>query len=272
MLFDRDAEVEAALLAAVRNRPDGGSLVSVFRAHTRSFWTRFGTILQPGPLPPSFWEIVERSPTLRDYLEATFARHARVIAHQLATERNLPEDDPICHAQARALCGIKRCDPDMRPASTRPRRRPPAHRLRHSCPGRPSLRPARTRLRRAEVDVAFDAAGTCIGQDRRIGLTAASADVLGLVGDHDPFVFALLPDREPWRRERRLQLARRSCTPVRCQQPRAQSSRMPCSAPSSRTAATSCGEDPDDVRAQRSRGSHAPARSPMEPLKDPRGA
>ena len=106
MLFDRDAEVEAALLAAVRDRPGGTSLVSVFRAHTRSFWTRLDTVLRDGPLPPGFWEIVEPSPTLRDYLEATFARHARVIARQLASERNLPEDDPICHAQARALCAV----------------------------------------------------------------------------------------------------------------------------------------------------------------------
>jgi len=106
MLFDRDAEVEEALLAAVRDRPGGTSLVSVFRAHTRSFWTRLDTVLRDGPLPPGFWEIVEPSPTLRDYLEATFARHARVIARQLASERNLPEDDPICHAQARALCAV----------------------------------------------------------------------------------------------------------------------------------------------------------------------
>lgn len=106
MLFDRDAEIEAALLAAVRDRANGTSLVSAFRAHTRAFWIRLESILSQGPLPQGFWEIVESSPALRDYAEATFARHARTIARQLAAERDRPEDDPVCHAQARALCGV----------------------------------------------------------------------------------------------------------------------------------------------------------------------
>jgi AcrR family transcriptional regulator len=106
MLFDRDEEVEAALLAAVRDRANGVSLVDAFRAHTRAFWIRFDEILGKGPVPHGFWEIVEPSPALRDYLEASFARHARTIARQLATERELLEDDPVCHALARALCGV----------------------------------------------------------------------------------------------------------------------------------------------------------------------
>jgi AcrR family transcriptional regulator len=106
MLFDRDEQIEATLLAAVRDRPAGTSLVSAFRAHTRAFWIRLEHGLRDGPLPHGFWEIVERSPALRDYAEATFARHARVVARQLADERQLPDDDPVCHALARALCGV----------------------------------------------------------------------------------------------------------------------------------------------------------------------
>jgi AcrR family transcriptional regulator len=106
MLFDRDAEVEAALVAAVRNRPDGTSLVDAFRAHTRAFWTRLGMVLEQGPLPQGFWEIVQNSPGLRDYAEATFARHARSVAIALAAERGAPDDDAVSHAIARALCGV----------------------------------------------------------------------------------------------------------------------------------------------------------------------
>src|ERR1700722_7024885 len=40
MLFDRDPEIREALLAAVRARPPGTSLVEVFRAHTHTFWER----------------------------------------------------------------------------------------------------------------------------------------------------------------------------------------------------------------------------------------
>jgi AcrR family transcriptional regulator len=106
MLFDRDAEVEAALLGAVRDRPAGTSLVSALRAHTRAFWITLEAALGEGPLPHGLWEIVERSPALRDYAEASFARHARTLALQLADERQLPDDDPVCHALARALCGV----------------------------------------------------------------------------------------------------------------------------------------------------------------------
>jgi AcrR family transcriptional regulator len=106
MLFDRDAEVQAALLRAIGDRAPGASLVGVFRAHTRAFWSRLGVVLKDGPLRPGFWEIVQASPALRDYAEVTFARHAQSVAAALAAERDLPEDDPICHSLARTLCGV----------------------------------------------------------------------------------------------------------------------------------------------------------------------
>lgn len=106
MLFDRDAEIERALVTAVRDRGPDTSLVGVFRDHTRSFWLAFGQTLSHGPAPHGFWEIVQASPALRDYAEASFARHARSVAGQLALERDLGDDDPVCQATARALCGV----------------------------------------------------------------------------------------------------------------------------------------------------------------------
>jgi AcrR family transcriptional regulator len=106
MLFDREAAVEAALVGAVRDRPAGVSLVDAFRGHTHGFWERLRPILDAGPLPPGFWEIVGRSPALRDYAETTFARGARAVARQLARERRAPDDDPVSHGVARALCGV----------------------------------------------------------------------------------------------------------------------------------------------------------------------
>jgi AcrR family transcriptional regulator len=103
MLFDRDAAVEAALLAALRDRAPGTAVLDVFRRHTRTFWERLEAA---GPLQRDFWWIVESSPTLRDYAEAVFARHARSVALLLAIEAGAPEDDPGCHALARMLCGI----------------------------------------------------------------------------------------------------------------------------------------------------------------------
>jgi AcrR family transcriptional regulator len=103
MLFDRDAQVEAALLAALRDREPGTSLVDVFRAHTCAFWERLET---DGALHHDFWWIVESSPALRDYAESVFGRHARSVALMLASEQRVPEDDPGCHALARMLCGV----------------------------------------------------------------------------------------------------------------------------------------------------------------------
>src|SRR5581483_12227237 len=74
MLFDREDEIGAALLALVRNRPDGASLVKAFRGHTLAFWERFGRILGEGGERHGFWEIVQASPALRDYAEASFGR------------------------------------------------------------------------------------------------------------------------------------------------------------------------------------------------------
>ena len=106
MLFDRDAAAEAALVAAVRDRAPGTSLLAAFRTHTQGFWARLQSVLDEGPLPHGFWEIVQRSPALRDYAEAMFARHAQAVARQLAQERGVADDDPVTHAIARALCGV----------------------------------------------------------------------------------------------------------------------------------------------------------------------
>src|SRR5579875_3904658 len=43
MVFDREEEVAAALLALVADPPDGAALLDAFRRHTRSFWERLGT-------------------------------------------------------------------------------------------------------------------------------------------------------------------------------------------------------------------------------------
>jgi AcrR family transcriptional regulator len=106
ILFDRDEEIRAALLALTRGCPDGKALLAAFRRHTREFWERFGRVLEAGGDVHGFWEIVQDSPGLRDYAETSFARHAISVGEALAQEWDRPPDDPICHALARALCGV----------------------------------------------------------------------------------------------------------------------------------------------------------------------
>ena len=106
MLFDREDEIGAALRALVRDRPDGASLVEAFRRHTHGFWERFGRVLLDGSATHGFWEIVRASPTLRDYAEASFGHQSQDVGDELARQWRRPADDPICHALARALCGV----------------------------------------------------------------------------------------------------------------------------------------------------------------------
>lgn len=105
MVFDRDAEIEAALVAAIRDRDEGVTPVAAFHRHTRAFWERLETVLRDGPLPHGFWEIVRRTPSLLAYAEVMTARHARAVGAALAAERQRPADDPVCQGVARALCG-----------------------------------------------------------------------------------------------------------------------------------------------------------------------
>jgi AcrR family transcriptional regulator len=105
MLFDRDPEVLEALLTSIRGRADG-SLVDAFRGHTISFWRRIESGGDGDVAPAAFWRVVQSSPSLRDYAEVVFARHARAVAGALAVEREMPGDDPSCHALARVLCSV----------------------------------------------------------------------------------------------------------------------------------------------------------------------
>ena len=106
MLFDREEEIEAALLALVHDQPDGASLVAAFRRHTRGFWERLAEVLTTGAEVHGFWEIVQASPALRDYAEASLGRQARRVGRELAHTWELPLDDPLCQALARTLCGV----------------------------------------------------------------------------------------------------------------------------------------------------------------------
>ncbi len=106
MLFDRDEEIEAALLALVRDQSDGASLVGAFRQHTRGFWERFAEVLSTGAEIHGFWEVVQASPALRDYAEASFGRQAERVGQELARTWDRPLEDPLCQALARVLCGV----------------------------------------------------------------------------------------------------------------------------------------------------------------------
>lgn len=96
LVFDEEEDVEAALLAAVRERPAGQSIPAALREH--ALRGRFETTGLPEFR--RFLDLIESTPTLRDYYRRMWMRHEDALARAIAGESNLPPGDPTCAALA----------------------------------------------------------------------------------------------------------------------------------------------------------------------------
>ncbi|MGX9889284.1 TetR/AcrR family transcriptional regulator [Streptomyces sp. NPDC002276] len=97
LVFDEDADQEARLLAAVRERPDGQSIPAALRDHA----LRHRRAAADGdPRFAAFFELIDSTPALRDYLQGMWLRHAAALARVIAEESGLPSGDPACAALA----------------------------------------------------------------------------------------------------------------------------------------------------------------------------
>ncbi|MFJ5063347.1 TetR/AcrR family transcriptional regulator [Streptomyces nigra] len=97
LVFDEDAEQEARLLAAVRERPGGQSIPAALREHA------LATRLAPGDGGSrfaAFTELVNGTPALLDYGQKMWLRHTAALARVIAEESGLAADDPACTALA----------------------------------------------------------------------------------------------------------------------------------------------------------------------------
>jgi len=95
LVFDLDADVEAALVAAVRDRPAGTSVLTALREHIlrRKF-------LDPNRATTDFTRLVDGHQALRDYGHRMWMRHETALARAIAEAVGRPEDDPACAALA----------------------------------------------------------------------------------------------------------------------------------------------------------------------------
>ncbi|HEU5027814.1 MAG TPA: helix-turn-helix domain-containing protein [Spirillospora sp.] len=95
LVFDLDADVEAALVAAVRDRPAGTSAAAALREHIlrRKF-------IDPDRATADFTRLVDSHQALRDYSHRMWMRHETALAHAIAEDAGRPEDDPACAALA----------------------------------------------------------------------------------------------------------------------------------------------------------------------------
>ncbi|MGW3009267.1 TetR/AcrR family transcriptional regulator [Streptomyces sp. NPDC001219] len=97
LVFDREEEVEAALTAAVRERPDDQGVVEALRAHALTSWAPIAS----DPRLRQFTALVDRTPALREYAERMWTRHADALGTAIAEELGREADDLACSALAR---------------------------------------------------------------------------------------------------------------------------------------------------------------------------
>ncbi|GAA1875672.1 TetR/AcrR family transcriptional regulator [Pseudonocardia ailaonensis] len=102
LFFDQDASVEAALVAAVRDRGDIPLLDALAAFAERNS----RPVHQESPRGPSFRRLVEESPALREYAARMWARHEQALAAAIAEDRGEAAPSPSTRALAHVFCGI----------------------------------------------------------------------------------------------------------------------------------------------------------------------
>lgn len=113
LVFDQESDRETALLAAVRDRLPGETILDALRRHVLATWLP----IADHPQRSAFVALVDSTPALRAYSEQMWTRHTGTLAAAIATESNRPPDDLSCVALARFVLDI----PAL--TSTRPDRR-----------------------------------------------------------------------------------------------------------------------------------------------------
>ncbi|MFI9048108.1 TetR/AcrR family transcriptional regulator [Streptomyces sp. NPDC053427] len=94
LVFDLDADIESALVAAVRDRTPGRSVLHALRDHMVN--TR--TVV---PTDDPTFTLVESTPALRDYARRMWSRHEKALAAALADATGLTPDAPAVTGLAR---------------------------------------------------------------------------------------------------------------------------------------------------------------------------
>ncbi|MEU3737602.1 helix-turn-helix domain-containing protein [Streptomyces sp. NPDC032198] len=97
LVFDEDSAQEARLLAAVRERPQGQSIPAALREHA----LRHRMAAAGGDARfTAFFDLVNNTPALRDYVQNMWLRHTSALAQAIAEESGLPANDSACTALA----------------------------------------------------------------------------------------------------------------------------------------------------------------------------
>ncbi|MFD2417681.1 TetR/AcrR family transcriptional regulator [Amycolatopsis pigmentata] len=96
LVFDRDTGIEEALVAAVRDRPPGTSVLDALRGYTLAR-VEYGAAADGAR---EFMTLVRGTPALSEYWHRMWMRHEDALSRALAAETGAPEADPECAALA----------------------------------------------------------------------------------------------------------------------------------------------------------------------------
>ncbi|MET7299213.1 TetR/AcrR family transcriptional regulator [Embleya sp. NPDC005575] len=102
LVFDREDDRESELVAAVRQRPAGLSILDALRRHVLDTWL----LLSEHPQIAEFSDLVDSTPVLRAYAEHMWTRHAGALGAAVADEIGVEHDDLACMALARFVLEI----------------------------------------------------------------------------------------------------------------------------------------------------------------------
>lgn len=116
LVFDLDADQEAALVGAVRDRAPGTSIPRALRDHVlRSpFFAA-----EDSERMAAFRELIRSTPALTEYHRRMWMRHQHAVTEAIAEAVNAPADDPRCAALAHFALEVRTladASPDPRAA------------------------------------------------------------------------------------------------------------------------------------------------------------
>lgn len=95
LVFDLEEDIEASLVAAVRDRAPGQSILQALRAYVLLTQEHAASLDVT-----AFARLVDDTPALRDYAHRMWMRHEAALARAIAQEAGAPEDDVTCAALA----------------------------------------------------------------------------------------------------------------------------------------------------------------------------
>lgn len=96
LVFDQDSDREAALVAAVVERPAGSSVLDALHAYYQG-----SHALTLDPDLKDFLHLVRSTPALREYARRMWTRHETALARAIAASTGAPPDDLSAAALAR---------------------------------------------------------------------------------------------------------------------------------------------------------------------------